>query len=41
MVGEKASACEALAKLRTEFPQPRPDQREAELSARQRAACHS
>ena len=40
MVGEKTSACEALAKMRTEFPQPRADQREAELGARQRAACH-
>jgi TolA-binding protein len=39
-VGDKTSACEALAKLRAEFPQPRADIREAELGARQRAACH-
>jgi TolA-binding protein len=39
-VGDKNSACEALAKLRVEFPQPRPDLREGELVARQRAACH-
>jgi TolA-binding protein len=39
-VGDKTSACEALAKLRAEFPQPRADVREAELGARQRAGCH-
>lgn len=39
-VGDKTSACEALAKLRAEFPQPRADIREAELGARQRASCH-
>ena len=38
-VGDKTSACEALTKLRTEFPQPRPDVREGESSARQRAGC--
>jgi TolA-binding protein len=39
-VGDKTSACEALAKLRAEFPQPRADVREGELGARQRAGCH-
>ncbi len=38
-IGDKPSACEALAKLRTEFPQPRPDIREGELAGRQRAGC--
>lgn len=38
-VGDKASACEALGKLRTEFPQPRSDVREGEATARQRAGC--
>jgi TolA-binding protein len=38
-IGDKASACEALAKLRVEFPQPRPDIREGELAGRQRAGC--
>ena len=39
-VGDKTSACEALAKLRVEFPQPRADIRDGEVSARQRAGCH-
>ncbi len=38
-LGDKPSACEALAKLRAEFPQPRADIREGEGSARQRAGC--
>jgi len=38
-IGDKQSACEALAKLRGEFPQPRPDIREGEISSRQRAGC--
>jgi TolA-binding protein len=38
-IGDKPSACEALAKLRAEFPQPRPDIREGELAGRQRAGC--
>ena len=38
-LGDKASACDALAKLRAEFPQPRPDIREGEAAARSRAAC--
>lgn len=39
-LGDKASACEALAKLRVEFPQPRADVRDGENAARQRAGCH-
>ncbi len=38
-LGDRQSACDALAKLRAEFPQPRPDIREAEAATRQRAAC--
>ncbi len=36
---DTASACEALGKLRAEFPQPRADIRDAEAEARRRAAC--
>ncbi len=39
-LGDKASACEALAKLRAEFPQARPEVRAHEVAARQRAGCH-
>ncbi len=39
-LGDKASACEALGKLRAEFPQPRPEVRAHEAAARQRAGCH-
>jgi TolA-binding protein len=38
-LGEKKAACESLDKLRTEFPNPRGDQKEAAASARQRAGC--
>ena len=38
-LGDKASACDALAKLRTEFPQPRADIRDGEVSIRGRAGC--
>ena len=38
-LGDRQSACDALTKLRAEFPQPRADIREAEQSTRQRAAC--
>ncbi len=38
-LGDKQSACDALAKLRVEFPSPRPEIRDAEGAARQRAAC--
>ena len=39
-LGDKPSACDALTKLRAEFPTPRAEIRDAETSARQRAACH-
>lgn len=38
-LGDRQSACEALAKLRVEFPQPRSDLRDGEAAARQRASC--
>ncbi len=38
-LGDRPSACDALAKLRAEFPQPRADIREGEAAARTRAAC--
>ena len=38
-LGDKPSACDALAKLRAEFPQPRPDIRESEASIRARVGC--
>lgn len=38
-LGDRQSACDALQKLRSEFPQPRADIREGEVGARQRAAC--
>ena len=38
-LGDHASACDALAKLRTEFPQPRADVRDGEAAARTRAGC--
>lgn len=38
-LGDKPSACDALAKLRAEFPSPRPEIREAEGATRQRAGC--
>ncbi len=38
-LNDKPSACEALAKLRAEFPQLRPDVRDAAAEARRRAAC--
>ncbi len=38
-LNDRPSACDALAKLRTEFPQPRADIREAEAGIRARAAC--
>jgi TolA-binding protein len=39
-INEKKAACDTLTKLRTEFPAPRPDLRDAVLSANQRAGCH-
>jgi TolA-binding protein len=38
-LGDKAASCQALDKLRTEFPNPRPDVREASTAARGRAGC--
>ena len=38
-LGDRQSACDALAKLRSEFPQPRSDIREGAAATRQRAAC--
>lgn len=38
-LGDKTSACQALRKLHTEFPTPRPDLREPIASAAQRAGC--
>jgi TolA-binding protein len=38
-LGDKPSACDALAKLRAEFPSPRPEIRDAEGATRQRAGC--
>jgi TolA-binding protein len=38
-INEKRAACDTLAKLHTEFPQQRPDVREAAASVQQRAAC--
>lgn len=38
-LGDKQSACDALAKLRGEFPQMRPEVREAASSTRVRAGC--
>jgi TolA-binding protein len=38
-LGDRQSACDALVKLRTEFPQPRQDIRDGEAAARGRAAC--
>jgi len=38
-INEKKAACDTLGKLRTEFPNPRPDLREATASIGQRAAC--
>lgn len=38
-INEKRAACETLARLSTEFPQPRADLRDMIGSARQRAGC--
>lgn len=38
-LGDRQSACDALQKLRAEFPQPRAEVRDGEAGARQRAAC--
>ncbi len=38
-INEKKAACDTLVKLRTEFPSPRPDLREAISELTQRAGC--
>jgi len=38
-INERRAACETLVKLRTEFPQPRPDVRDGVIALRQRAGC--
>ena len=38
-INEKNAACDTLAKLRGEYPSPRPDIRDAVLSTGQRAGC--
>ncbi|MBB2200050.1 tol-pal system YbgF family protein [Gluconacetobacter tumulisoli] len=39
-LGDKTSACQALGKLKSEFPSPAPKVRAAEASYRTRAGCH-
>ncbi len=39
ILGDKRAGCAALAKMRAEFPSPRPDLREPIAAARQRAGC--
>lgn len=38
-INEKRAACDTVAKLHAEFPQARPDVRQAALSVQQRAGC--
>jgi TolA-binding protein len=38
-LGDKTSACQALARLHTEFPEPRADLREPIVATHQRAGC--
>ena len=38
-INEKKAACDTLNRLRTEFPQPRPDVRESAAAARGRLGC--
>jgi TolA-binding protein len=39
-INEKKAACDTIGRLRSEFPQPRPDVREGIVSVSQRAGCH-
>jgi len=39
-INEKKAACDTIAKLHAEFPNPRPDLREAAATTAQRAGCH-
>jgi TolA-binding protein len=38
-INEKKAACDTLAKLRGEYPSPRPDIRDGMAASSQRAAC--
>jgi TolA-binding protein len=38
-INEKKAACDTLTRLRTEFPQPRPDIRDSAAATGQKAAC--
>ena len=40
-LGDKRSACQALDKLRSEFPSPRADVREGVAAARRNGSCHA
>jgi TolA-binding protein len=40
MINEKKAACDTVAKLRTEFPGPRPDLKDGIVAVQQRAGCH-
>jgi TolA-binding protein len=39
-INEKRAACDTIAKLHAEFPQARPETRDAAASVQQRAGCH-
>lgn len=39
-INEKKAACDTLTRLRTDFPQPRPDIASGATSAAQKAGCH-
>jgi len=39
-INEKKAACDTIGKLHAEFPNPRPDLREAATTTAQRAGCH-
>lgn len=39
-INEKKAACDTLTRLRTDFPQPRPDVAAGATSAAQKAGCH-
>ncbi|MDR3533185.1 MAG: hypothetical protein P4L90_21830 [Rhodopila sp.] len=39
-INEKKAACDTLTRLRTDFPQPRPDIREGMTATAQKAGCH-
>jgi hypothetical protein len=38
-INEKKAACDTLSRLRTEFPQQRPDIRESAAAMARKAAC--